>query len=111
MEKLVNEIISTLDILYKNGELNDYFISDNDRKWVNLINDILVVKFGFPFGGDTRDLANEIFNEYIITWKGQQKFKNILNVESEQKLDSIIKETIDKVLEKSYFTKKQKNIY
>ena len=108
MERLVNEIIQILNTLNKNGELNNYFIEDNERKWVNLIKDILTNKFDFPWGNDTLELANEIYENYVIAWKGQQKFKGILNMESKnkKKINSIIRESIHKVLNESYLTGK-----
>jgi hypothetical protein len=108
MERLVNEIIQILNTLNKNGELNNYFIEDNERKWINLIKDILTNKFNFPWGNDTSELANEIYNNYVITWKGQQKFKGMLNTESKnkKKINAIIRESIYKVLNESYLTGK-----
>jgi hypothetical protein len=108
MERLVNEIIQLLDNLYQNGQLNSYFIEDNDRKWVNLIRDILTNKFNFPWGNDSFELAQEIYNNYIVTWKGQHKFKNILNVESKnkQRINSIIRESLNKTLKESYLNRK-----
>jgi hypothetical protein len=105
MERLVNEIIKLLDSLYKNGQLNNYFIEGDERKWVNLIKDILTVKFDFPWGNDTAELAQEIYDEYIVAWKGQQKFKGMLHTESkntirltESELKSVISESVKQVI-------------
>jgi hypothetical protein len=106
MEHLVNEIIQLLDNLYQTGQLNRYFIEDNDRKWISLIKDILTNKFNLPWGNDSLELAQKIYNDYIIAWKGQHKFKGMLNMESKnkQRINTIIRESIDKVLKESYLT-------
>lgn len=105
---IVNGVIQVLDQLKKSGQLNDYLIDDDERKWTKLVYDIMVNKFDMPFGGETRKMASEIYNGSVRTWKGRNKFSNMLHAESrrpkrlvrltEGDLHKIVKESVNRAL-------------
>ena len=108
MEQIANEVIKLLDHFKQSGQLNDYLIDDNENKWTKLIYDILINKFDMPFGGKTKVMASDIYNNYVVVWKGKNKFSNMLHAESkqpkniirltEQDLNRIVKESVNRIL-------------
>ena len=113
MNNISNGVIQVLDQLKANGQLNDYLIDDDERKWTKLVYDIMVNKFGMPFGKGTMKYANEIFNSDVRVWKGKNKLGNMMNMESknvnkklirltESDLHRIVKESVNRVLKEGH---------
>ena len=110
---IVNGVIQVLDQLKKSGQLNDYLIDDDERKWTKLVYDIMVNKFDMPFGKGTMQQASEIFNSAVRVWKGKNKVGNMMNMESKQTnkklirltesdLHNIVSETVSRMLKEDY---------
>ena len=108
-----NKIISVLEQLKQNGQLNDYLIDDDERKWTKLVYDILVNKFDYPFGRETMQQANQIYNDSVVAWKGQGKMTDLMGRAgfgegkesnkrlirlTESDLHRIVKESVQKIL-------------
>jgi hypothetical protein len=109
MSDIANGVIQVLDQLKGSGQLNDYLIDDDERKWTKLVYDIMVNKFDMPFGKGTMQQASDIFNNAVRIWKGKNKLGNMMNMESKQTnkklirltesdLHNIVKESVNKIL-------------
>lgn len=114
MNSISNGVIQVLDQLKANGQLNDYLIDDDERKWTKLVYDIMVNKFDMPFGKGTMEHANEIFNSDVRVWKGKNKLGNMMNMESknmnkklirltESDLHKIVKESVNRILSEARY--------
>lgn len=90
---IVNGVIQVLDQLKKSGQLNNYLIDDDERKWTKLVYDIMVNKFDMPFGKSTMQQASEVFNNAVRIWKGKNKVGNMMNMESKQTNKKLIRLT------------------
>jgi hypothetical protein len=109
MSDIANGVIQVLDQLKGSGQLNDYLIDDDERKWTKLVYDIMVNKFDMPFGKGTMQQASDIFNNAVRIWKGKNKVANMMSMESKQTnkklirltesdLHNIVKESVNKIL-------------
>ena len=109
MSDIANGVIQVLDQLKGSGQLNDYLIDDDERKWTKLVYDIMVNKFDMPFGKGTMQQASDIFNNAVRIWKGKNKVGNMMNMESkapnkalikltESDLHNIVKESVSRIL-------------
>lgn len=110
-------VIKILDNLKRSGQLNDYLIDDDDDKWIKLVYDILINEFDMNFSNQTKITASKIYDEYVRPWRGQGKFKNVMNMESrrmkknltrltEADIHRIVKQTIRKTINENWLTGK-----
>jgi hypothetical protein len=130
-QDLASGVIEVLDMLKAKGQLDNYLVDDDERKWAKLIYDILVNKFDMPFGSQTMQKAQEIFNTSVSNWRGRGKFQNMMNrpvgpgdpgitanpMSNESKtvnnklirltesdLRNIVKESVKKIINENHFT-------
>jgi len=112
MNNIESSIISLLEELKSNGQLNSILVNDDEDSWVSLVYDILVNKFDYPFGDETKSYAREIYDNVVVSWKGQDKMADLMDRSrlgegkcfaklSEKGLRRIVRESINKVLNES----------
>ena len=73
-----DDVIEILDNLYQNGQLDSYFVDNDERKWIRLVNDILINRFDYPFSQDTMAEAESIYNDSVIRWKEGYKMTDLM---------------------------------
>ncbi len=97
-----DNVIDILEKLYEDGKLDDYFIENDEKKWVLLVKDILVGFFNYPFGSDTVEEAKRIYRERVIRWKEGHKITDMMgrttfDFMNEDVLRNVVRNVINEV--------------
>lgn len=110
-ENVGEEVVNILEQLYQRGELNDYCIASDPKKWERLVNDILINRFDYPFGPATMEEAKEIYRSYVIRWKEGHKVTDMMgrttfDFMKEDVLRNVVRNVINEVLDNMDDTEK-----